>query len=164
MITYKRYRESIVLLIASWFSLSDSKPIIDCDFKPMAHHYWSWINSSHIHNKTMLLRQWVTSLLSTLSHVLFKIHNFWRDISISLKVNWGLSPRGYSDVFLYKRRLRSLFWVQNFEFLIFGVFSIINIFWDMKILLIFSKGHHKIGLYLGVISMHFRVFSKGQGT
>ena len=25
-------------------------------------------------------------------------------------------------------------------------------------------GHHKIGLYLGVISMHFRVFSQGQGT
>ena len=25
-------------------------------------------------------------------------------------------------------------------------------------------GHHKIGLYLGVISMHFRVFSLGQGT
>ena len=24
-------------------------------------------------------------------------------------------------------------------------------------------GHHKIGLYLGVISMHFRVFFKGQG-
>ena len=66
--------------------------------------------------------------------------------------------------FLYKRRLRSLFWVQNFEFLILEVFSKINIFWDMKILLIFSKGHHKIGLYLGDISMHFRVFSKGQGT
>ena len=25
-------------------------------------------------------------------------------------------------------------------------------------------GHHKIGLYLGFISMHFRVFSEGQGT
>ena len=25
-------------------------------------------------------------------------------------------------------------------------------------------GHHKIGLYLVVISMHFRVFSQGQGT
>ena len=24
-------------------------------------------------------------------------------------------------------------------------------------------GHHKIGLYLGVFSMHFRVFSYGQG-
>ena len=25
-------------------------------------------------------------------------------------------------------------------------------------------GHHKIGLYLVAISMHFRVFSSGQGT
>ena len=25
-------------------------------------------------------------------------------------------------------------------------------------------GHHKIGLYLEVISMHFRVFFEGQGT
>ena len=30
----------------------------------------------------------------------------------------------------------------------------------MKILWIFLGGHHKIGLYLGVISMHFRVFFK----
>ena len=36
--------------------------------------------------------------------------------------------------------------------------------WSMKILLIFFGGHHKIGLYLGVISMHFRVFSYGQDT
>ena len=40
----------------------------------------------------------------------------------------------------------------------------INIFWGMKILWIFFGGHHKIGLYLEVISMHFRVFSEGQGT
>ena len=53
-----------------------------------------------------------------------------------------------------------MFWVQNFEFLIFGVSSKINIFWDMKILLIFSKGHHKIGLYLGIISMHLGGFLK----
>ena len=26
------------------------------------------------------------------------------------------------------------------------------------------EGHHKIGLYIGVISMHFRVFSKSHGT
>ena len=26
------------------------------------------------------------------------------------------------------------------------------------------RGHHKIGLYLGVISMHIRVFSEGQCT
>ena len=34
----------------------------------------------------------------------------------------------------------------------------------MKILWILLGGHHKIGLYSGVISMHFRVFSLGQGT
>ena len=28
----------------------------------------------------------------------------------------------------------------------------------------FLGGHHKIGLYLSIISMHFRVFSKGQCT
>ena len=32
----------------------------------------------------------------------------------------------------------------------------------MKILWIFLGGRHKIGLYLGVISMHFRVFFKGK--
>ena len=35
-----------------------------------------------------------------------------------------------------------------------------NTFRGMKILCIFFWGHHKIGLYLGVISMHFRVFFK----
>ena len=34
----------------------------------------------------------------------------------------------------------------------------------MKILWIFLRGHHKIRLYLGVISMHFWVFFIGQGT
>ena len=34
----------------------------------------------------------------------------------------------------------------------------------MKILWIFLGGHYKIGLYLVVISMHFRVFYLGQGT
>ena len=39
-----------------------------------------------------------------------------------------------------------------------------NNFGGMKILWIFLGGHHKIGLYLGVISMHFRVFSSGHCT
>ena len=34
----------------------------------------------------------------------------------------------------------------------------------MKILWIFLGGHHKLGLYLGVISMYFRVFSLGHIT
>ena len=52
------------------------------------------------------------------------------------------------------------FCFQNCEFQYFGGFSekiiffggyesFVDIFW----------GHYKIGLYLGVISMHFRVFS-----
>ena len=35
-----------------------------------------------------------------------------------------------------------------------------NNFLGIKILWIFFGGHHKIGLYLGVISMHFRVIFK----
>ena len=35
--------------------------------------------------------------------------------------------------------------------------SIFFFFWG-------GGGHHKIGLYLGVISMHFRDFSLGQRT
>ena len=41
-----------------------------------------------------------------------------------------------------------------------------NIFGDMKIYGYFfleGGGHHEIGLYLGVISMHLRVFSLRQG-
>ena len=34
----------------------------------------------------------------------------------------------------------------------------------MKILWIFFGGHHKIGLYLGVISVYFMVYSKGRVT
>ena len=40
----------------------------------------------------------------------------------------------------------------------------LNIFGGKKILWIIFWCHHKIGLYLEVISMHFRVFSEGQGT
>ena len=56
--------------------------------------------------------------------------------------------------------------LQNYEFqyLFFfffweGGFRKINIFGGKKILWIFFGDHHKIGLYLGVISMYFRVFS-----
>ena len=48
-------------------------------------------------------------------------------------------------------------------------FSENEYFWGMKILWILfggggGGGHNKIGLYLGVISMHFRAFFKNQGT
>ena len=51
--------------------------------------------------------------------------------------------------------------VQNFDFIILGVFRkkiflgvqrFCGYFWG-------GGGHHKIGLYLGAISIHFRVFS-----
>ena len=81
---------------------------------------------------------------------------------------------GVTLIFSYIRRLGPFFGVQNFEFQYFFLFLFFffgwgwgvgfrkMIFWNMKILLIFFGGHHKIGLYFGVISMHFRVFSKGQ--
>ena len=72
-------------------------------------------------------------------------------------------PRGGGGgtlIFSYIRRLGPFFWVQNFEFRYFlGVFRKINIFLGMKILWIFFGGHHRIGLYLEVISMNFKVFS-----
>ena len=45
-----------------------------------------------------------------------------------------------------------------------GVFRKLNILGGLKILWIFFRGQHKIGLYLEVISMHFRAFSEGQDT
>ena len=52
------------------------------------------------------------------------------------------------------------FWgLKILNFNIFGGFRKINIFWGYEVLWIFFWGHHKIELYLGVISRHFRVFS-----
>ena len=57
------------------------------------------------------------------------------------------------------------FWgFKMLNFNIFGGFHKMKKIWGMKILWIFFLGHHKIGLFLGVISMHFRGFSYGQGT
>ena len=61
-------------------------------------------------------------------------------------------------IFSYIRRLRGV-GVKILNFDIFGGFQKNDIIFGMKILWIFFFGHHKIGLYLGVISMHFRVFS-----
>ena len=66
----------------------------------------------------------------------------------------------------YIHRLGSFFGVQNLEFQYFWGFPDYYYFFfffggggGMKILWIFCGGHHKIGLYLGIISMQFRVFS-----
>ena len=68
-------------------------------------------------------------------------------------------------IFSCIRRLGSFFWVQICEFQYFwGVLRKMNVFWGMKILWIFLWGQPKIGLVLEVISMYFRVFSKGKYT
>ena len=71
-------------------------------------------------------------------------------------------PGGYSNI-LDIRRLGSYFGVQNIEFPYFfwgGGFQK-NVYFGgwVDFVDIFLGGHHKIGLYLGVISMHFRDFS-----
>ena len=66
---------------------------------------------------------------------------------------------GDTLIFSYKRRLGPFFGFKILNFNIFVFFRKINILGGKKILWIFLGGHHKIGLYLGVISMHFRVFS-----
>ena len=60
---------------------------------------------------------------------------------------------GGTLIFSYIRRLGSFFGVQTFEYFL-GYEDFVDIF----------GSHHKIGLYLGVISMHFSVFSSGHGT
>ena len=59
----------------------------------------------------------------------------------------GRMAQGGTLIFSYIRRLGPLFWAQNFEF---------QYFWGFQK----NKYFHKIGLdlYLGVISMDFRVF------
>ena len=72
-----------------------------------------------------------------------------------------LTPRGGGGgtlIFSCIRRLGSFFLVKILNFNIFWVFRKIDIFLGVKILWIFFWGHHKIRLYLGVISMHFWVF------
>ena len=66
---------------------------------------------------------------------------------------------GGTLVFSCIQRLGSFFGVKNFEFHIFGSFQKKKKLGGTKILWIFLGGHHKIGLYLGTNSMHFRVFS-----
>ena len=65
---------------------------------------------------------------------------------------------GYSEICII-RRLGLFLRFKFLNFNIFGGFQKNEYFLGMKILWIFLEGHHKIGLYLGVISMHFRVFS-----
>ena len=63
-------------------------------------------------------------------------------------------------IFSYIRRLRPFFLFKLLNFNIFWGSQLVNIFWGMKILWIFFWSHQKIGLCLGIISMHFRVFPR----
>ena len=62
-----------------------------------------------------------------------------------------------SFIFLYTRRLGSFFASEILNFIIFVVFR--KMIFGYEDCLDILRGHHKIGLYLGVISMHIRVFS-----
>ena len=65
------------------------------------------------------------------------------------------------------RRLGTFFLFKFLNYIIsyfWGRFRNINILGGKKILWIFSGGHYKIGLVLGVSSMYFRVFSYGKCT
>ena len=76
---------------------------------------------------------------------------------------WSSSAQGDTLIYSYISKLGPFlgFKIYNFNILLlfFFFFRKMNIFGAMKILWIFSWGHHKTGLVLGVISMHFRVFS-----
>ena len=67
-------------------------------------------------------------------------------------------------MFSYIRRLGSFWGVQNFAFQYFFGFEKNDYFWGYEDFVDIFGGHHKIGLYLGVISMYSRVSSLGQGT
>ena len=76
-----------------------------------------------------------------------------------LRMDSSFRGRGRTLLFSYIRRLGSFLGVQNFVFQYFGGFSEKLIFFRYEDLWIFFGGHHKIGLNLAVISMHFRVFA-----
>ena len=70
----------------------------------------------------------------------------------------GTTPGG-TLIFSYKRRLGSFLGVQNFEFLFFWGIQKNKYFLRYEDFVDIFGGHQITGLYLGVISMHFRVFS-----
>ena len=67
---------------------------------------------------------------------------------------------GGTLIFPYIHRLGSFLGGQIFfNFNVFGGFQKNTYFLGYEVFVDIFWGHHKIGLYLGVISMHFRVFS-----
>ena len=74
------------------------------------------------------------------------------------------NPKGGTLIFSYVRKLRLIFWGSKFlNFDIFGFFQKNEYSFGYEDFVdVFLGGHHKIGLYLGVISMHFRVFLRSR--
>ena len=62
-----------------------------------------------------------------------------------------------SLIFSYTRRLGSFFASEVLNFIIFVIFR--KMIFGYEDLLDILRSHHKIGLYLGVISMHIRFFT-----
>ena len=67
---------------------------------------------------------------------------------------------GYSDIYIHTQAQVIFYGFTILNFKNFGVFRKINICLGMKILWNIFWGRHKIGLYLGVISMHLGSFLK----
>ena len=71
---------------------------------------------------------------------------------------------GVTLIFSYTRRLRPFLGVQKFNFSMFWGFQRNEYFLGYEDFVNILGVYHIIGLYLRVISMHFRVFSFGHGT
>ena len=91
---------------------------------------------------------YIVALLSVHTVTMVRIDYF----PATCKIHLLYPQEGYSDIFIHTYA-RVIFWVRNFEFQYFFRFS-------EKIIFFGVWGPHKIGLYLVVISMHFRVFLK----
>ena len=80
---------------------------------------------------------------------------------------WGSNIEGgwgCTLIFSYIHRLESFLWGSNIEFHYFGFFCCCFFFrkmnlWGYEDFVDIFGGSSQIGIYLGVISMHFRVFS-----
>ena len=66
-------------------------------------------------------------------------------------------------MFSYTRRLRPFLGVQKFQFQYVLGFQRNEYFWGYEDFMDILGVYHIIGLHLRVFSMHFRIFSFGQG-
>ena len=100
------------------------------------------------------------------AHVLAELYKLYKagksisDLGTLAVKTQGMWGGGHFDIFIHVYvGSGHFFGFKILNFNIFWGFQENEYFWGTKILWIFLGGHHKIGLYLGVISIHFRVFS-----